>query len=72
VETSLRRVAAELLALPRNEEPSSDAPPADPETQSFDVDGIEVRTVVPAVAWAGGPTRFAPPRPWGGDQAVWR
>ncbi|MDQ4215874.1 CoA transferase [Microbacterium sp. ASV81] len=71
-ETSLRRVAADLLALPRSGEPIGDAPPEDPETQTFDVDGTEVRTVVPAVAWTGGPSRFAPPRPWGGDQAVWR
>jgi hypothetical protein len=72
VETSLRRVAAELLALPRSAEPCGDAPPEDPETQVFDVGGTAVRTVVPAVAWAGGPALFAPPRPWGGDQAVWR
>jgi len=71
-ETSLRRVAAELLALPRRAESVGEAPPADPETQLFDVAGASVRTVVPAVAWAGGPTAFAPPRPWGEDQAVWR
>jgi len=71
-ETSLRRVAAELLALPRHAESGAEAPPADPETQLFDVAGASVRTVVPAVAWAGGPTAFAPPRPWGEDQAVWR
>jgi len=70
-ETSLRRIAAELLALPRSEEPAGDAPPEDPETQVFEVAGAEVRTVVPAVAWAGGPTRFAAPRPWGSDQAAW-
>lgn len=77
VETSLRRVAAELLALPRSAEPSGEAPPEDPElldstTQTFDVGGVAVRTVAPAVAWTGGPTAFSPPRPWGGDQAAWR
>ncbi len=71
-ETSLRRVAAELLALPRHAEPVGEAPPTEAETQVFDVAGAAVRTVVPAVAWSGGSTMFAPPRPWGGDQAVWR
>ncbi|WP_295013033.1 CoA transferase [uncultured Microbacterium sp.] len=72
VETSLRRVAAELLSLPRADEGLVAAPPAEPETQEFDVDGVTVRTVVPAVAWADGPALFAPPRTWGTDQAAWR
>ncbi|MGN8027577.1 CoA transferase [Microbacterium sp. 22242] len=71
-ETSLRRVAAELLTLPRDPEHSGDAPPEEPATQLFDVAGSSVRTARPAVAWAGGAEGYAPPRPWGRDQAVWR
>ncbi|MFH8253297.1 CoA transferase [Microbacterium sp. B2969] len=71
-ETSLRRVATELLGMPRTAEPHAfDAvDPAD-HTQSFDVAGRTVTTVGPAAAYDGGPTRFAPPRPWAADEAAW-
>ncbi|QIG38070.1 carnitine dehydratase [Microbacterium sp. 4R-513] len=71
-ETSLRRVAAELLGMPRTAEAPTFTP-VDPaaHTQTFEVDGSAVTTVAPAVAFAGGPTGFAPPRPWGRDDASW-
>lgn len=71
-ETSLRRVAAELLGLPRHLGPI--APQAlDPagHLQDFDVDGVALTTAAPALAFPGGPTRFAPPRPWGRDAPRW-
>lgn len=74
-ETSLRRIAAELLGLPRApaEGPAADTPAIDPEghTQSFTVDGARVTTAAPAVQYPGGPAGFAPPRPWGHDEPVW-
>lgn len=71
-ETSLRRIAAELLRMPRTSEPSSPAAfDATPHLQTFDVDGAVLTTAGPAIAYAGGPTAFAPPRPWGGDDPVW-
>lgn len=70
VRTSLRRVAAELLGMPRGEHPVVPAPRA-VLTQEFDVAGRVVTTVAPAVRWPGSPEWFAPPRPWGGDPAEW-
>lgn len=72
-ETSLRRVAAELLGMPRTDDPAP-FEPVDPlsHLQLFDVDGTQVRTVGPAVAYEGGPTRFAAPHAWGTDPARWR
>ncbi|MRH29205.1 carnitine dehydratase [Microbacterium sp. SYP-A9085] len=72
VATSLRRVAAELLGMPRTAAPPASTPidPA-PHVQEFDVAGSRVTTVGPAVGYAGGPTAFAAPRPWGGDRAAW-
>ncbi|WP_040163597.1 CoA transferase [Microbacterium gorillae] len=70
IETSLVRMAAELLRL-------GDGPavgPADPsaiETQEVTVGASTVRTVVPAIAYDGAPDRFAPPRPWGADEPAW-
>jgi len=72
-ETSLRRVAAELLGLPRSPEPPAQPPlqaPAE-SVQEFDVDGIQVTTAAPALSYPGAPTRFRAPRPWGGDIAEW-
>lgn len=69
VRTSLRRVAAELLGMPRSE-PTQTAQ-EHPRTQTFDVAGQQVTTVVPAVTWPGAPERFAAPRPWGADAAAW-
>ncbi|MEJ1088268.1 CoA transferase [Microbacterium sp. Mu-80] len=72
VRTSLRRVAAELLGMPRGEAARTVGdPPADPVTQSFDVDGQRVTTAVPAVVWPGSPTLYAPPRAWGRDAPEW-
>lgn len=69
VRTSLRRVAAELLGMPRAEPvPMPEAPVR---TQRFDVAGSEVTTVVPAVTWPGAPELFAAPRPWGADAPEW-
>lgn len=70
VRTSLRRMAAELLGMPRGERPANPAPDA-VRTQEFDVAGRLVTTVAPAVRWPGSPAWFAPPRPWGGDRAEW-
>lgn len=70
VRTSLRRVAAELLGMPRGEHPMVPAATA-VLTQDFDVAGHAVTTVAPAVRWPGSPEWFAPPRPWGGDLAEW-
>lgn len=69
VRTSLRRVAAELLGMPRSEPgPLIEAPIR---TQDFDVAGHRVTTVVPAVRWPGGPDVFRAPRRWGADAAEW-
>lgn len=73
VATSLRRVAAELLGMPRTAKPSA-FPPVEraAHIQKFDVDGSALETVAPAAAYDGGRTAFAPPRPWGQDEPVWR
>jgi hypothetical protein len=68
VRTSLRRIAAELLGMPRRTElPAHD--PIDPaaHTGRFVVDGRVVTTALPAL-----PGRdYAPPRPWGRDEPTW-
>jgi hypothetical protein len=68
VQTSLRRVAAELLGMPRREEPGDEiiVDPA-PHTARFLVDGGEVATARPAIPGL----EFAAPRPWGRDQPEW-
>lgn len=68
VSTSLRRVSAELLGMPRRDRP---AVAVDPEptshTARFDVGGRTAVTARPAL-----PGReFAAPRPWGRDQPRW-
>lgn len=72
VETSLRRVAAELLGIRRGEAGDL-AEPADPARylQRFTVGGHDVVTAGPAVAYAGAPTGFRPPQPWGSSAPVW-
>jgi crotonobetainyl-CoA:carnitine CoA-transferase CaiB-like acyl-CoA transferase len=72
-ETSLRRVAAELLGLPRTAEPEPAAAAIDPDghTQTFDVAGHALVTAAPAVTYAGAPRGFAAPRPWGEDEPAW-
>ena len=73
VSTSLRRVAAELLGLPRTAAPAAPLTPDPAEhTQTFEIDGRRVTTAAPAVAYAGGPHAFAAPRPWGRDAPQWR
>ncbi|MBN9178233.1 MAG: CoA transferase [Microbacterium sp.] len=71
--TSLRRIAAELLGMPRTEHPTPGVLPAsaDGHTQTFDVDGRTVTTAGPAFTFPGGQDRFAPPRPWGRDEPTW-
>lgn len=73
VETSLRRIAAELLGRPRTGDPTPQVAIEHPRRhlQTFDVDGVMVTTTAPAVAYEGGPRSFAPPRTWGGDAAAW-
>lgn len=75
-ETSLRRVAAELLGLPRSaDSPANGDLTSEPDPtghlQHFEVDGLALTTAAPAVAYEGGPVTFAPPRPWGGDPPQW-
>lgn len=69
VRTSLRRVAAELLGMPRrtHPEPGHEIDPAT-HLQSFMVDGREVTTVRSALPGL----EFSTPRPWGRDEAAWR
>ena len=68
VRTSLRRVAAELLGLPRQAEAAaeSDVDPS-PHLRRFDVAGVELITAGPALP--GGD--FTAPHPWGSDQPDW-
>ncbi|QEO13258.1 carnitine dehydratase [Agromyces intestinalis] len=76
VALSLRRTAAELLALPRTNVRTpgrelSDAERA-PHRRSFDLAGGTVRTTAPAVAGVGGPLEWtAPPHPLGIDPPQW-
>jgi hypothetical protein len=73
VDVSLRRVAAELLGMPRSREPAPAGAIADagPHVQDFDVDGLRVTTAAPAPAYDGGPLRFSAPRRWGRDLPAW-
>ncbi|GAB3600824.1 CoA transferase [Microbacterium tumbae] len=66
--TSLRRVAAELLGMPRRAEPQ-EAHEIDvsAHTQSFEVGGHRVTTARSAIPGF----EFAPPRPWGRDAPHW-
>jgi crotonobetainyl-CoA:carnitine CoA-transferase CaiB-like acyl-CoA transferase len=70
-ETSLRRVAAELLGRARSAEPEPPASTVLPRLQTFDVGGARLTTVAPAITYPGGPTDYPPPRPWGRDLPQW-
>jgi hypothetical protein len=68
VRTSLRRVAAELLGMPRRTEPGSALEfDVGPHVARFDLDGRILLTARPALAGL----EFDAPHPWGSDQAVW-
>lgn len=72
LEVSLRRVAAELLGMPRSPAlPVVEDPDPAPHLQRFDLDGLAVVTVGPALSYPGGPPVFTPPRRWGRDPAEW-
>ena len=68
VRTSLRRIAAELLGMPRRREPQpvSDVD-VEPHLARFEVDGRVLVTSRPALTGL----EFAAPHPWGADQPVW-
>ena len=71
-QVSLRRIAAELLGMPRTAEPEPDGDvDPRPHLQTFDVDRLTVTTAGPAISYDGAPTRFPAPRPWGCDEPVW-
>lgn len=69
VATSLRRVAAELLGMPRRAEPEP-ARQIDPtlHSQEFSVDGHTIVTAASALPGFS----FAAPRPWGADRPQWQ
>ena len=68
VRSSLRRIAAELLGMPRRDEPETvvEVDPR-PHLARFDVDGRSIVTSRPALTGF----EFAAPHPWGSDQPVW-
>lgn len=68
VRTSLRRVAAELLGMPRHDQPAPEViVDASRHTARFRVEGSELQTARPALPGF----EFAAPRPWGRDHARW-
>lgn len=73
VDVSLRRVAAELLGMPRTAgpEPAAASAGGAAHLQEFDVDGLHVTTTAPALAYDGGPVAFRAPRRWGRDAPEW-
>jgi len=72
VETSLRRIAAELLGMPRSTLPSQpEAFITQDDLQTFEVATTQLTTVRPAVQLWGGRDEFVAPRPWGRDMASW-
>lgn len=69
IATSLRRVAAELLGMPRREEPQPERElDPKPHTQEFVIDGRAVVTAAPALPGFS----FEAPRAWGADLPQWR
>ncbi|WP_372968019.1 CoA transferase [Microbacterium sp.] len=68
IRTSLRRIAAELLGIPRASEPEPEQTMDLPaHTASFDVDGTTLITAAPALPGLA----FAAPHRWGSDQPEW-
>lgn len=68
VRTSLRRIAAELLGMPRRPERGAEtASDIGPHLASFRVEGKTLVTARPALAGF----EFDAPHPWGSDQPVW-
>ncbi|GAA2950234.1 CoA transferase [Microbacterium luteolum] len=68
VQTSLRRVAAELLGMPRRAEPGAEVA-VDPAAHiaHFSIGDVELVTAKPALPGL----EFAAPRTWGADQPSW-
>ena len=68
VRTSLRRVAAELLGMPRSAEPDAErAIDLGAHTATFDLGGQTLTTARPVLAGR----EFAAPHRWGSDQPRW-
>ncbi|WP_033106906.1 CoA transferase [Microbacterium profundi] len=69
ISTSLRRVAAELLGMPRRDEPQPERE-IDPaiHSQQFTISGRSVATAAPALPGFS----FEAPHAWGGDRPRWR
>jgi len=68
IRTSLRRIAAELLGMPRASEPEPERTMDLPaHTASFDVDGTTLITAGPALPGLV----FAAPHRWASDQPAW-
>ncbi|WP_235564205.1 CoA transferase [Microbacterium sp. Root553] len=68
VRTSLRRIAAELLGMPRNRHPEVEREiDLSAHTATFEVGGHRVSTARPALPGV----EFAAPHLWGSDQPVW-
>jgi crotonobetainyl-CoA:carnitine CoA-transferase CaiB-like acyl-CoA transferase len=66
--TSLRRIAAELLGMPRDREPHGEVEfDIRPHLARFDVDGTALVTSRPAMTGL----EFDAPHPWGSDQPSW-
>lgn len=68
VHTSLRRVAAELLGMPRSTHPAPERPlESSAHSVTFRVDGHDVTTARSAIPGV----EFSAPRPWGADPPRW-
>lgn len=68
VRTSLRRIAAELLGMPRRGMAGAEVEfDVRPHAARFGVDGSAVVTARPALTGL----EFAAPHAWGSDQPVW-
>ncbi|WP_417506857.1 CoA transferase [Microbacterium sp.] len=66
--TSLRRIAAELLGMPRSREPEGEVEfDVGPHLARFEVDGRSLVTSRPAMTGL----EFDAPHLWGSDQAIW-